>query len=1252
MDWHHPHPHQNANKHNDNNIPLHLLRPSEHPAESDYQRHGLFVDPSGMPSLPPMPSGGGLDLTLNNDNPISSYDFRSPQATDVAQLAGATAVVTPSPVTNSSMTIGTPACHISPDRSQDVTTTCSTKNTTKNTKRKEDLNPLQMAAAFFGIHLGGDEKEEDAAHNDLVDTSIPDPPILTSTIQPKTSSSSRRVEGDADNQSSHLVQPSVRRAIPIPTSSTKHPPSGTNRRESFCEANHRRHSAPLEMTPSNGEQSSSGLMDSGLSFGPHNTQHHSLLEPGSVLQDFYDHRDGHLWRAKYCVLEDGVLYFYRNANDGESVEAAAERKETHFEDSGTTSFSTSSNRFIPPQAQLPSSKSIANLSRRRSSAKDLSQSPMIRPILHHLDSSESCGSGTMWEKRVFLDCIEEVRTAENRFGKNSFELTALSDDDDHHVDKLVLQAPNLDEMNEWIFQFHRSLASLMRNIIDVFGSTSTSGAFLDIQRPPSMLTPLSSSHHTSLRLAGSIPQSPSEKQLRRLVAMSPRFHHQIFDSATTPIQPTLSHGHGRTSLRRKADLKRTSSEGASVSSTTDAADDDSPQHHFAFQEPSPNSNIRGTPETISPPLQFLIPPQSSITVNALPAVPNLLDNLLIVDNRHTIAASPIPFQSPDPERSGPAAEVPEMERPKPATGKYIPPHLRHRQESHPSQIQGKTPAPTKYVPPHMRYRPAEVAPAFSPATVTSLSLAERAQLAPSTPNRGESFVEADVPQPNELNIVGLHASDFVRGGCAAPHLVQGSVLDQAFVPKSAGRVSKSSSEAFGSFGGVSSDEDTKSSMQVSDLPDSSLRWEIGAISECGVRDYNEDAFVVSNDLFNALKAVPSQTSSPMVWDREIASHSPGLFAIFDGHCGNQAARFGVERFGHYLKDRLQREPIADAPSGSESAEAILHDVMMKMDSDFCLLSREGGREWESGATALVAILMNEHLVVANLGDCRGILCRSVENDPAYTKVHGWEKLEEVDDDLTRVDPPSTSSSDNPCYFREVTNTHTPAAVEERIRIENANGWITTDQDIPIAQWRRMDFDDEDVLPIFNRCIRYSVGNVPSSVNASERSTKECSTAPHRILHISRVCGELAVSRALGDRDFKAAYNSVSDDEEYSMDPLNADSDPWWDSQLDFIYPNDHNHRFQGDLVSGVPDIQRFKVGESGVSDEFLLLACDGLWDVLDTDDAVRVVRDLLFRQNWTAKRAAARLAELAIHLGSSDNVTVIIVRLHAATSKK
>lgn len=96
----------------------------------------------------------------------------------------------------------------------------------------------------------------------------------------------------------------------------------------------------------------------------------------------------------------------------------------------------------------------------------------------------------------------------------------------------------------------------------------------------------------------------------------------------------------------------------------------------------------------------------------------------------------------------------------------------------------------------------------------------------------------------------------------------------------------------------------------------------------------------------------------------------------------------------------------------------------------------------------------------------------------------------------------------------------------------------------------------------------------------------------------------------------------------------------------FIYPDGHSGRFKGDLVSNKPDIKFFKVGQKGVVDEFLLMACDGLWDVMDGDDAVRIAKDLLFDKKLSAKDGAARLAELAKHLGSSDNITIVLIRFY------
>jgi serine/threonine protein phosphatase PrpC len=472
-----------------------------------------------------------------------------------------------------------------------------------------------------------------------------------------------------------------------------------------------------------------------------------------------------------------------------------------------------------------------------------------------------------------------------------------------------------------------------------------------------------------------------------------------------------------------------------------------------------------------------------------------------------------------------------------------------------------------------------------------------------------------------------------------------------YIQKKASRVGKNPSAAFGSYGGGQMDG-----------TESSLRWEIGAVSECGIRESNEDAYLIANDLLTAFESGSFGASSQTSWQPKNTAHALGLFAIFDGHCGNETARFAVERLCHFIHDELLRDfhgskDCCDTPFNPAVVESILHDAIIKMDDEFCHLCQEDDRDWESGATALVAMLVNENLVIANLGDCRGVLCRLVDDTGLYEQDEQWCKLENLGESIYLSDrPSSTNDHSQKCFWREVTQTHTPALDNERERIEGANGWITTETEIPIGQLRRMDFHDEDVIEILKRCLHHPAGSDIKTISENERSTKECKAAPQRILHISRVCGELAVSRALGDRDFKAAFNS-SFIPKNQRDPIcfereqGSDNKLGWQCPLYLPYPDDHSRRFKGDLVSNKPEFQRIKVGESGVSDEFLLLACDGLWDVMDTDDAVRIVRDLLFRKNWTAKKAAARLAELAIHLGSSDNVTVILIRIFPRGAK-
>lgn len=84
-------------------------------------------------------------------------------------------------------------------------------------------------------------------------------------------------------------------------------------------------------------------------------------------------------------------------------------------------------------------------------------------------------------------------------------------------------------------------------------------------------------------------------------------------------------------------------------------------------------------------------------------------------------------------------------------------------------------------------------------------------------------------------------------------------------------------------------------------------------------------------------------------------------------------------------------------------------------------------------------------------------------------------------------------------------------------------------------------------------------------------------------------------------------------------------------------------------VTSKPEVSVIRRSES---DEFLIIATDGLFDVVCNEVACEVVKKCLSSQNRhvskdsAASDAAAFLAELAIAKGSRDNISVIVVQLN------
>jgi serine/threonine protein phosphatase PrpC len=58
-------------------------------------------------------------------------------------------------------------------------------------------------------------------------------------------------------------------------------------------------------------------------------------------------------------------------------------------------------------------------------------------------------------------------------------------------------------------------------------------------------------------------------------------------------------------------------------------------------------------------------------------------------------------------------------------------------------------------------------------------------------------------------------------------------------------------------------------------------------------------------------------------------------------------------------------------------------------------------------------------------------------------------------------------------------------------------------------------------------------------------------------------------------------------------------------------------------------------------DEYIVIASDGLWDVMENEDVAKYV----FKHSQDFLSIGKKLCQEAIHLGSADNVTALVIDL-------
>ncbi|XP_070045960.1 putative protein phosphatase 2C 76 [Nicotiana tomentosiformis] len=174
-------------------------------------------------------------------------------------------------------------------------------------------------------------------------------------------------------------------------------------------------------------------------------------------------------------------------------------------------------------------------------------------------------------------------------------------------------------------------------------------------------------------------------------------------------------------------------------------------------------------------------------------------------------------------------------------------------------------------------------------------------------------------------------------------------------------------------------------------------------SNKGRRPYQEDRITCDLDL-----------KIPFLGRKEV---SIGVVAVFDGHIGEYASEMAsklfLEKFKFHLKNYHSNEFM-------DFLKSSLVKTIEEIDAEFSKIAIE--RELYSGTTAVVALIYNNHVLVANVGDSKAFICS--QNDQR------GEFAGEI--------------------VKELTRDHNALRLDERDRIEASGGIFSrTINDVPL-----------------------------------------------------------------------------------------------------------------------------------------------------------------------------------------------------------
>ncbi|CAH2355046.1 putative protein phosphatase 2C homolog 1 [[Candida] railenensis] len=320
----------------------------------------------------------------------------------------------------------------------------------------------------------------------------------------------------------------------------------------------------------------------------------------------------------------------------------------------------------------------------------------------------------------------------------------------------------------------------------------------------------------------------------------------------------------------------------------------------------------------------------------------------------------------------------------------------------------------------------------------------------------------------------------------------------------------------------------------------------------------------------------------------------GYFAIFDGHAGKQTARWCGNNLHTLLEKEIIKAEKACAPEPTAASPEKTSSGTSSSTSTTSPPKEPSSVDSESAVGAKTSSSDDSNKKTPCSIDSSAPL--SNESDMREHMHNAFVKADEL---ISKEPTGSSGSTAAVAVLRWETDNSKSGAEQLPTKdkpTKSQKPSTSTFDFVPQANHKRMLYtsnvgDSRIILSRKGKPYRLSYDHKATDVNEINR-IKESGG----LIMKNRVNGVLAVSRSLGDSYMK-------------------------------------------DLVIGKPYTTATEICED---DEFMILACDGLWDVISDLKAVQFVAKLL-EQEDNPSTIAKKLCQLAMDSSTTDNVTIMIV---------